>query len=206
MTEQLYTDANKNFIIGQYLTDGRAMESKYIKTKNLYKFLDGIAKSFVLFEEDLQKVFDEMDPRTTEDLIGRWETEYGMAQSCYGIADTLDERRINILKQINLSGVQTIAEFKSLADDEGVPTILTAGIEWFSFPFDEPLFPFPIITEKQARFTLVVQLPKELNEFLFPFDITLFPFPFGSGPDNIIQCLFKKLVPCNVRVLFLFNL
>lgn len=202
----MYNDENKNFIIGQYVPDGKLFDAKNRPDTNLYKFLDAIAKSFVLFEEDLQLVFAEMNPATTQDLITRWEQEYGMSDSCFGIANTLEERRNNLLCQIDLDGIQTIQDFLDLASKVGVDVNITPGIDFYTFPFTVPRFPVPLNTVEKARFTMVVDLPAVLNEFLFPYDITKFPIPFGSSPASIIECLFNKLVPASVAVIYRFIL
>lgn len=192
-----------NYILGAYLPNGKAFEAKNYSPSNLYKFINAILQSFILFEDTLEDVYKEMNPATTEDLIGRWETEFGMAKSCWGIGPDLETRRQNLLLRIGLDGIQTIDEFTELLTDMGFNVNIIAGGDYFVFPL---AFPWGFMTELGAHFTVVVQLDAELNNVLFPFDQTLFPFPFSSGITNIIECLFKKLLPANVNAIFQYVL
>jgi uncharacterized protein YmfQ (DUF2313 family) len=201
----LYNNTNKTKILSSYLPDGKAFVSKNIPEKNLYKFLDAIAKSFVLYYNDLQEVLNEMNPETTEDLISRWEKEYGLPDQCLKKSYDLDIRRKNILIKIGMNGVQTIQDFIDLAKIFGydVEIIPVAGMDQIRFPLQ---FPWIFSTEKAARFTIYVNLPIELGENVFPFIPTKFPFPFSSTNTNIVECVFKKLVPANVKVIFRYIL
>lgn len=192
--------------IASDMPDGKAFESKNIPEKNLYKFLDAIAQSFILFNDDLNAVFEEMNPATTEDLIARWEKEYGIPDACISLAPTLEERRTNILTKIGMNGVQTVQDFIDLAAKFGITVEIIPGIDFYAFPFTIPKFPFPFQSEKTARFTLIVNLPQALGENVFPFTPTKFPFPFGSTNANILECLFTRIVPANVQVIFRYVL
>lgn len=185
------------------MPDGNAFASKNIPTTNLYKLLDACAKSFVLFAQTLEDVYLEMNPATTEDLIGRWEREYGMGKSCFGIASTLEQRRANLLIRIGTDGIQTIREFRDFITSLGFPCNLITGTDYYRFPL---AFPWVFMAQKRAKFTLIVQLAANLRNDLFPFNITLFPFPFSSGSTNIVECWVRKLVPANVDVDFKYVL
>lgn len=193
-------------IIGAYLPDGKAFESKNIPSKNMYKFVDAIAKTFVLTCNDIEEVKRvEMFPDTTEDLISRWEKQYGIPDSCFSNKGSLEERRQNILIKIGMNGVQTVADFENLALKFGLNVEVKpgAGSDLLTFPL---AFPWVFTSAQQARFILIVDLPTILGTYIFPFTVTKFPFPFGSSNGNIIECVFTKLVPANVKVIFRYIL
>lgn len=191
--------------IAAELPDGKAFESKNIPSKNLYKFLDAIAQSFILFSTDLDEALKEMNPETTEDLIANWEKEYGLPDECLKTDGDIDERRTNILIKIGMNGVQTIQDFIDLATKFGYDAeiIPQAAAEEVVFPLD---FPWIFGTAKEVRFTIYVNLPAELGQNTFPFNETKFPFPFSSTNTNIVECVFKRLVPANVQVIFQYIL
>lgn len=202
----IYTNDNRMKIMSSDLPDGEAFVAKNITTTNTYKFFDAIAKNFVLYCDDLREVQQvEMDPNTTEDLISRWEREYGIPDECLDIAPTLEERRQNILIKIGMSGVQTVQDFEDLALKFGVVVNVypAAGTSEITFPLD---FPWLFFNETTAKFTIIVELPLQLGENIFPFDNTKFPFPFSSTNGNIIECVFRKLVPATDDVIFRYIL
>lgn len=199
----LLSQEKATFSLGAYLPDGFAFMAKNIAETNLYKLLDACAKSFVLFTQTIDDVHLEMNPATTEDLIARWEKEYGMGKSCFGIADTLEQRRANLLIRIGADGIQTMAEFKAFIISLGFPCNLITGTEFYKFPL---AFPWHFMAQKRAKFTLIVQLAAALRTDLFPFTATKFPFPFSSGQTNIVECWVRKLVPANVEADFQYVL
>jgi len=200
-----YTNENRTKILSSYIPDGSAFVAKNITTTNLYKFLDAIALNFVLFSDDIIEVYEEMDPATTEDLINRWEQEYGIPDGCLDIAPDIETRRQNILIKIGMSGVQTVSDFEELALKFGVIVNVfpASGYPPITFPL---AFPWLFMTEIRARFTIIVELPTALGTNIFPFSINKFPFPFSVINGNIIECVFRRLVPANVDVIFRYIL
>lgn len=201
-----FFDGHKTKTIASDLPDGTAFQAKNIPSKNLYKFLDAIAQSFILFAHDLEEALKEMNPETTEDLIARWEKEYGLPDQCIEKSFDLQTRRDNILIKIGMNGVQTAQDFIDLAAKFGVVVEIIPGIEYYSFPFSVSKFPFSFQTEAISRFTLIVLLPTALGSNVFPFSTTKFPFPFSSTNANIIECVFNRIVPANVQVIFKYVL
>lgn len=203
----MYNSDESTYILGAYLPDGKAFEAKNVPSTNTYKFIDALAKSFILFANDLEEVYKEMNPATTENLISRWENEYGMAQSCLGIASTLEERRSNLLIRIGMDGVQTVDDFEALAQSLGIDCVIHRFADIEGFPFTTNGFPITLATDKYARFTIIVDLPTELNEEVFPFSSNGFPIILLSElSTGIIECVFNKLVPVNVNVTYRYIL
>ena len=73
---------------------------------------------------------------------------------------------------------------------------------------DEMFFPLPFplpfsVVNTEAKFTMIIQLPKELADCIFPLD---FPMCFNATTSNQIECIFRKLRPANVKLIFEFVL
>ena len=200
-----YNNSNRTKILSSYLPDGDAFVAKNMPSKNLYKFIDAIAMNFVLMANDLDAVFEEMDPATTEDLISRWEREYGIPDECLSLSPDLDERRQNILIKIGMNDVLTVQDFVDLALKFGVVVEVFPAADDPDITF--PLaFPWLFMDATVAKFTLIVKLPTALGANIFPFSITKFPFPFSSTNGNIIECVFRRLVAANVDIIFRYVL
>lgn len=198
-----YNDENKTKILASYISDGKAIEAKNVPSKNTYKFLDAIAKNFVLFEDDIKNVIKEMDPSTTEDLISRWEQEYGLPDVCMPIATTLEQRRTNILTKIGMNGIQTIPEYIELFEKFGFPIEIYPYSYLYVYPFDVEGYPIILSDWMYNRFTIVVRLPREFNEEVYDFSINGYPIILlDELNQTFIECLIKRLVPSNVNVVF----
>ena len=184
------TDSN-NKILPSYLPDGMVFDAKNQHGSNMFKFLNALLKSFVLFERTMDDVLKEMDITTTEDLISRWEREYGIPSSCMTIATTLEERRLNIARKISMVGVQTVQDFTDLIESFGFSTIVRPGY------YFNPLY----------KFYVYVDLSASLNEEIYPFDDNGYPIILLYAlKTNIIECLMRKLVPANVDLVFRYVL
>ncbi|MCK5591696.1 MAG: DUF2313 domain-containing protein [Candidatus Pacebacteria bacterium] len=183
------TDNNK--ILPAYLPDGKVFEAKNKPGSNTYKFLDALLKSFVLFERNIDDVLKEMNISTTEDLIARWEKEYGIPSSCITVATTLEERRNNIIRKVNMEGVQTIQDFTDLIESFGFETIVRPGY------YFNPTY----------KFYVYVDLSATLNEEIYPFDDNGYPFILlYELSTGIIECIMRRLVPANVDLVFRYVL
>jgi len=202
-----YNNENKTKILASYLPDGKSLEAKNIPSKNIYKFLDAIAKNFVLFETDIQNVIKEMNPATTEDLISMWEKEYGLPNACMPIATTLEQRRTNILIKIGMNGIQTIPQYLALFQKFGFPIEIYPYGYLYVYPFDILGYPIILSDQRYNKFTIEVRLPKAFNEEVYDFSTNGYPIILlNELNQTFIECLLKRLVPANVNIVFRYVL
>lgn len=198
-------------VLAAYLPDGEAFASKVDPDANLYKFLLGLAETQRLVEDSMQTTYEEHDYTTTDSFISEWESAVGIPDSCFKGTGSIEERRKDIEVKILSNGTQTADDFIDLAAELGVAVNIVPGITQLGtrFPFDFPVtfeddgvFPieftyvFPDV--KGARFTMIVEFVTATDQ-QFPFE---FPLTFGDERVELLQCLFKKLAPANVQVLF----
>jgi len=193
-------------IIAGYLPEGKSFLAKNIIESNLYKFLRACSFSFLVLNDNIIAMFDELDPTTTEDLISEWETEFGIPDDCIDIADTLQERRDNVIAKITMDGVTTIADFVRVAAIYNIVVQITPGLEVAEF--EATVLPFilgkSLLDGGNSLFTMFVDLPAELDLFRLPF--LLAQDKLGSPSVTIVECLFNKLKPANVEAIFRFIL
>lgn len=182
--------------LGQYLPDGPLFEAKKIQESNLFKFLFGLADTQRIVEENLTLTFDDFDFRTTEFLISQWESALGIPDSCFTGTGTNEQRRTAITAKFLSFGVQTEQDFIDIAALYGIIITIQNGFDLVdTFPVT---FPFEFPNVKAARFTMIVNFQVE-DSLTFPLT---FPIPFGDDDIEILKCLFRKLAPANVRVIF----
>jgi surface protein len=181
--------------LAAYMPGGELFQSKSIQNSNFRKLLRGMAGE--LFRANgLLREYDTL-PDTTTKFLSEWESALGIPDECFsGAGDDDDERRRDILVKLVSLGVQTEADFVALADLFGIGVGIIPGAEVGTFPYTFPLTFFA--SAKAARFTMVIDVDVPLSD---TFPLT-FPISFGSGVLGTLQCLFRKVAPANVALLF----
>ena len=125
-------------------------------------------------------------PDQTVLFIDEWESALGIPDGCFSGTGTLESRRHGVLAKLASLGVQTIADFESLAAVFGITAEVLSGSE----------SGIAFASNKVARFTIVISLALP-ESFTYTF-----PVPFGSDIIVLLECLFSKLIPANCQVLF----
>ncbi len=193
--------AEQTKILTGYLPEGKAYLAKSIPDSNLYKFLRACAFSYLSLNGDIEAMFDELDPTTTEDLISEWEREFGIPDDCLDVAATLEERRNNIIAKIKMDGVTTVEDFEALADVFDIPVQVSPGYDFSALPF---ILGESVLGGSDIYFTMFVDFPESFDVNRLPF--TLGVDKLGSFSSNIVQCLFDKLKPADVQAIYRFIL
>lgn len=175
-----------------YLPGGDLFAAARIKDKNQYNMLKGIGFTLLDVENFISVFNSEFIPLNTTAFIEEWESALGIPDECFpGSAEpNLSTRRLHILVKLASLGVQTVDDFVNLATIMGFSdTEVIPGVDFGVTPILE------------ARFTIVV-LFKAPVENIFPLN---FPIPFGTDQFAILTCLFSKLKPANVNIVFELN-
>lgn len=176
------------------LPNGKAFERKFDTTSNLYKYWNAISRTFVLFEENLNTLANELLPQTTEQLITNWEKEYGIPDGVFLADGTIEERRRDILAKIGANGLKTKEDFESYFTFIGydVEILLDGNAEglytwdWIWQPSPQGAgHPWSTNSEERNRFWVVVKF----NEY----------YPNLDALKSFVE----KLVPANVYVEFI---
>lgn len=192
-----HTDLLANMLPNDFL-----FLAKNLDETNLRKLLSANAKYLRILENYIIETIDEYDPTTTNKFLSEWESALGLPNECISIASDAQTRRDNILLVLNSLGVQTEKDFIDLAAKLGFLIEIFHPIENTSFPYTLPF----VFTDSlmSARFTVEIRAEASKQPNVFPF---AFPITFtNSEIANILECLFKKLVPSFVRVVFSYVL
>lgn len=182
--------------LAHYLPGGVLFRAKRVEGSVMRRLLDGLACEMFTAEEFLLTLQNEYIPDTTVKFIEEWERALGIPDECFSNTGTLDERRRNILAKLASLGVQTEADFISLALVFGLVVTIEQGATGNVFPLGYPITFFG--TPKEAFFTIIVSV-SVASEFKFPLD---YPLPFGDPEVAILKCLFANLIPINCQVIF----
>lgn len=90
-------------------------------TKTLLAQADGLSR----VDERTEQMLDELDPRSTTEMIADWERVTGLPDACMGPANTLAERRARVLQQLRTLGGQSRQYFIDVAAALGFAITIT---------------------------------------------------------------------------------
>jgi len=164
------------------MPNGKVFERKFDTDSNLYKFWTSISKTFILLEEDFNRLFDELNPITCEETMRLWEEEYGIPDTIFKGNGTLEERRRDILAKVSASGLITNKNFVDFFAFIGYDVIIYNGATAFKYGLK---FPTTFGQDnKISKFIIVVK--------------------FGEAYPNLddLKLFVQEIVPANVRVIF----
>lgn len=191
---------NQAQLLGSHLPVGRIWDNALNPDSNIYSLLMGLSLEFFRFELLIKILADDIDIEQTIDLIEEWEASVGIPDDCLYRNKDLSTRRQQVLQKFsNLGGVQTAADLERVAAIFGYDlTVYPASTANTLFPMT---FPFRFFeSAKAAHHTIIVELSEELAQApTFPY---IFPVVFADALPSFIECIFSRLVPANVRVLF----
>ena len=193
------TNEKQTSVLANYLPSGSAFGAKGVAGSRTRLFLSGLAGEMVRACDLIQEFRDEFLPDTTTLLIDEWESAVGIPDTCFANDGTLAERRTNVKIKLAALGLQTASEFEALAALLGITVNIVAGSVHGTFPFTFPIIFFP--DARAARHTIIVDADfGAMTSFPYTFPIT-----FEEGGETLLSCLYEKLKPANVDLLF-FNL
>lgn len=192
----VFDEQQQTAIFANYLPSDNVFAGKVCEDTILYKFLFGFAETFRRVNDSLEITFDEYDLRTTVNFIDEWESALGIPDDCFPGTGTIAERQTDVFAKFIADGTQTEDDFIAIAALYGITITIEDGLSAFG-TFD---FTWDIIFQdiKQARFTMVVKFG---TPAILQFPLT-FPIPFSDASIEKLKCLFRKLAPSNVDVIF----
>jgi hypothetical protein len=186
--------------LAQDMPNGQAFNAKGNPKSNLYKLLQGLSGEGIRTETWIQAIATNHDINQTVDYITEWESAVGIPDSCFSATGPIEERRTDVIAKLARMNISTKQELIDLAAYFGYEIDIIVAIEYSVFPMD---FPYFFTGEgKTNRFTIYVIFPEIVNDTIFPI---AFPWVFGPNTPNIIQCIFRKIVAANVRIIFSFG-
>lgn len=183
--------------LAQYLRNDELHASKNKEGSNLRKLLLGLAEGFKDVNNNINILVKNGNVKEAEELIELWEKTVGIPDDCLDNSGTLEERRNKIL--IKFAGLQgtLVEQFEYVVNLLGYSEIqVISGIDKITYPLTYPIL--YIDTEEEASFTIVVVLPKELSSQVYPL---VYPITY-DGIIPQLQCIFDKLKPANVQILY----
>lgn len=192
----------------RHLPDGVAWIAWRMPGKIAHRLVTAFAELYEDAKEALCRLALELDPRTTDQMIGEWETAVSLPDPCLPTARTLDERRFWVRWRLDKRRYSTVADWQYLASLFGLVITVTPG--WLvqrpalyaaSYPKRYDLFP------KLGRFRVYINI---INRDPCGYDYGLenrgpgYAIPYGctqADYDNF-KCLIERVKPANVVIIW----
>lgn len=193
-----HTQADHAEVLGNYLPGGRVFAGRADNNTNLYKLLFGLAEQLRLVEENLELTFEEFDITSTTHFLELWESALGIPDSCFRATGSIENRRRDVNVKFLADVTSTEQDFVDIAALYGIAATISPGFDQIMFPIT---FPYTFLDDKPARFTMFVVFEDISAAATQRFPLT-FPIPFGDDNIEVLECLFRKLAPANVDVIF----
>jgi hypothetical protein len=190
------TKSQQALTIANYLPGGSVFGAAKVTGTNIRNLLLAFANELLQADFLISKFRIDIVPDETEHFIDEWEKAVGIPDSCFDGSGTDIERRLAIVVKLASLGIQTDSDFITLAAKFGLVVTVESGAVHGTFPYELPIKIYA--TEKIARFTIIVRPLTIIGETF----IYTFPLTFGTKTLGIVLCIFDKVKPANVDVVF----
>lgn len=178
-----------------FMPNGRVFGGKNRGDAILRKLLNGLSLEFYRIDEQMELMAEDYDINVSIQFLPQWEAAVGIPDSCLDGTGTLEERRKAVLAKLAGMNLTEDQDFIDLAAIFGVTVTITQGSTVGIFPMTFPFILFG--TAKEAKFSMIVTFDTPLETFPYTF-----PFIFGDATRGLIECIFNKLKPANVQIIY----
>ena len=196
-------------VLLSHLPAGKAWRGFRIAGQVAHRFIRGLARLHQDAWRFLNTVHEQIDYRTTTQLITEWEAGLSLPDRCLPRATTLEQRRRWIAFRLNKRRWNTARDWHDLAALFDLQIRITPG--WvvqrpalYAAIYPVQYFQFP----KLGRFRVYIDI---LNRDFggYPYDgmgvpDDKYPIPYRSGFTGLddFMCLIERVAPANVLVIW----
>lgn len=161
--------------------------------------IDAVAEEFARLDARVEDLLDELDPRTTGELLLDWERVAGLPDDCITVEQTTGERRAALIARLVNTGDQSRAYFIALAADAGYDIAIT---EFHPHDVEDdvehPLYgdAWAFAWQVESAFATVTELDVESGV----------DDPLAAWQNEQLECLVEELKPAHTHVIFAYQL
>lgn len=179
------------------LPPGRAWNRE--PDSNMAKLLEAWAAEDAEVEARAAALLEELDPRTTVEMLLDWETMVGLPDPCTGPLTSLAQRRAAVLARLAELGGQTPAYYVSLAAALGY-TVTITEFEAFTVGMTVGL---PLYGT-DWEFAWQVNAPASTVSF-FAVGENVAGDPLATWGNVLLECVLERAKPAHTVVLFTYS-
>lgn len=167
----------------------------------LTQLLVGLATEPARVDDRALVLREEVDPRTTEELLADWERALGLPDPCVGQPKTVQRRRAAIVARLTELGGQSRAFFIALAATLGFTITIT---EHDAFQVGESAVG-DNLNDEEWRFVWTVNAPEE-TVTVFQVGKSRVGEALADWGNEALECAFTALKPAHTLVQFSYAL
>jgi uncharacterized protein YmfQ (DUF2313 family) len=162
--------------------------------------LDAAAVEYARIHNRLLDLIEESDPRTTGEMLTDWEQAAGLPDDCTGLADTLQERRNQLVAKITQRGGQSRQFFIDVAAALGFTVTIT---EFSPFQVGSSSVGDPLAGE-DWWFAWQINAPEEtVREFRTGQSTA--GEPLRDWGNDLLECVISRLKPAHTDVKYTYG-
>lgn len=183
--------------LADHLPVGDVWAAKNVQGTNLRALVKACAVPFNYVQAKIEELQKEFNIDTSTLLLPEWEDSVGIPDCIEISGQTLTQRRNAVKRRLRKEPIVTLEDMQAYLDelvpDSGV--VLRKGVDVFNFEYD---FEIEFIGNINDKFIIVVEVPSSepFFEYEFEMDFT------GATNTDIIECILRRVVPCNVYLYF----
>ena len=167
--------------------------------------LEGLGRELERVDGRACRLIDEVDPRSSSELLGDWERLLGLPDPCAGELEGLEARRAAVVGRLVDGGGQSVAAYVALAAALGESEVLIE--EHRPGQFGRSRFGAARFGPAEVRHTWTVHLPAQRPQF-DSFGAAVFGASrFGRFAQSaLLECAFERARPAHTIVSFAYDL
>lgn len=176
----------------------------------LASLVDALAVEPARLEERGEDFLDEMDPRTTFEMLDNWERLLALPDECTPPGEaTLYERRVRVLQKLTTGGGQSKAFFKLIAEQLGYDADIIDVQNFQAFRVGTARVGDRLTngtTENEGgwAYTFLISAPAELVRY-FRVGQSTVGQRLVLFENDTLECVIRKFAPAHVTVLFAYG-
>lgn len=187
-------------LLTKFLPNGIFWNAKRVPNTNLYKFINALSCEYKRVKDLLYSIVNNRYVDDAELLIERWENDLNLPDDCLKLADSITQRQKDVLLKYTAKGIQTENDFLTIANTFGLNIEIITGVQAASWPWTWPhIFTG---TATQSKFYMIVKFLDFSTPSGWPW---AWPHAWSIDETIGLQCVFNKLKPANVEVVYIFN-
>jgi len=166
----------------------------------LTKLLDALAQEFYRADVRAGELLDEIFPDTTIEMLQDWERVVGLPGACGELADTVQERRRDLIARLTARGGQSRQYFTDLAATLGFTITIT---EYRPFRVGMSAVGDPIC---DSRWLFVWQVNgPQTTVTCFRTSESAVAEALANWGNGRLECIFEQLKPAHTVIIFSYS-
>ena len=169
----------------------------------LDKLLNAMAEELARIDSRASRdLLNEVDPRTTNELLPDWERVCGLPDPCLGTTGTLADRRESVLNKLTATGGQSAAYFIAVAAALGFTIEITEKFQPFKAGISKA---GDRLTNGDWMFAWEVTTPEADLVDAFRAGYSAAGDPLSTSRAEALECVLERLKPAHTVVIFTYT-